>query len=266
MRILDYITTKSQRRHKVRKDINILCSGVKILLFAYFAIVMPDYGICQSVTTDNSPTNHQLWLDIYPHFYVSEKLEYYGDAGYRTLLNENIWHWFYGRPSVRYHLNKRWELHGGVGFFYVYNKAVSDRFEIRPWQGIRLSWPRFKKLGFKHYVRFEERISFLTHDWSSSLALRLRYKLSCRWDFIKINNERFWFIPLYGEVFFPIGDEVKEFFRNRGRAGVGLGYNVSASWRFSLNINWQTSRTGVEEDYTVSDYIYQIKISKLWGE
>jgi hypothetical protein len=59
-----------------------------------------------------------------------------------------------------------------------------------------------------------------------------------------------------------VGDEVKELFRNRGRLGVGLGYNPSDIWRISLNITWQTSRTGINEDFTVSDIIYQIKIRK----
>ena len=262
MRILDYITTKSQRRYKVRKDINILCSWVKILLFAYFALVIPDYGIGQSSTVDDFTANNEVWIDFFPHFYVSEKFEYYGDTGYRTILNENIWHKIYARPSARYYIKKYWVLHGGVGFFYDFNKEVSNRFEIRPWEGIQLGWPRIINLGIQHYVRFEQRISYLTDDWSSSLALRLRYMLSFRWDIIKLNKNKFWFIPFYGEVFFPVGDEVKEFFRDRGRLGVGLGYNPSDIWRFSLHVVWQKSNTGVDEDYTVSDIFYQVKVRK----
>ena len=236
--------------------------GITLLICICLFLFTPEIVYCQTDTAEKSATNHQLWIDIYPHFYVSEKLEYYGDAGYRTLLDENIWHWIYARPSVSYHIDKHWELHGGIGFFYIFNKSIANRFEIRPWQGIRVSWPRIANLGFKHYVRLEERISFFTEDWSSSLALRLRYKLSCRWDIIKINKQRFWFIPFYGELFFPIGDEIKEFFRNRGRAGVGLGYNPSVIWRFSINITWQTSRTGLDEEFTVSDIVYQVKIRK----
>ena len=239
------------------------CVFIKIIICTYTVLFIPEWGIGQSVVLENdTKADEQLWIDIYPHFYVSEKLEYFGDAGYRTVLNQNIWHWIYARPSVRYHLGKKWEVHGGIGFFYVIKKELSDRFEIRPWQGIEFSWPRFSNLGFKHYIRFEQRISFQTDDWSSGFSLRLRYKISGRWDFLNINNERFWFIPFYGELFFPVGDEVKEFFRNRGRIGVGLGYNPSDIWRFSLNFTWQTSRTGVSEDFTVSDIIYQIKIRK----
>jgi hypothetical protein len=238
------------------------CVFIKVIIYIFPVLFIPEWGIGQNGFENKHKTNDQLWIDIYPHFYVSEKFEYYGDVGYRTLLNQNIWHWLYVRPSVRYHMGKKWEVHGGIGFFYVFKKEVSDRFEIRLWQGIQVSWPRIRKLGFNHYVRFEQRISFQTNGWSSSFSLRLRYKISGRWDFLNISKERFWFIPFYGELFYPVGDEVKEAFRNRGRLGFGLGYNPSDVWRFSLNITWQSSRTGLNEDFTVSDIIYQIKIRK----
>ena len=244
------------------KDFNIISFWIKIIVCTCFVFAVPESVIGQSGNEDDSNVNHNLWIDFYPHFYVSEKFEYYGDTGYRTDLNNNLWHKINLRPSVRYHIDKYWHLHGGVGFFYTFNKEVSDQFEIRPWQGIKLGWPRIKNLGIHHYVRFEERISFLTDDWSSSLALRLRYQLSFRWDIIKLNKNRFWFIPVYGEVFFPVGDEVKEFFRDRGRLGVGLGYNPSDIWRFSFHVVWQKSYTGVDEDYSVTDIFYQIKVRK----
>ena len=158
--------------------------GISIVMCICLSLFTFEIVYCQAGTDKKSSANDQLWFDFFPHLYISEIFEYYGDTGYRTLLNENIWHKIYARPSVRYHIDKYWELHGGVGFFYDFNKEISDRFEIRPWQGIQLGWPRIINLGINHYVRFEQRISFLTDDWSSSLALRLRYMLSCRWDII----------------------------------------------------------------------------------
>ena len=233
-----------------------------ILIFACSALLLPNTGISQSGTDDDPPVSNQIWIDFLPHFYVTEKFEYYGDTGYRTALNNNIWHKIYARPSLRYHIDKYWALHGGVGFFYDFQKGISDRFEIRPWQGIQLGWPRIKDLGIKHYVRFEERVSFLTDNWSYSLALRLRYMLSFRWDIIKINKNRFWFIPFFGEVFFPVGDEIKEFFRDRGRIGVGLGYNPTDIWRFTIHVVWQKTHTGIDEEFQVSDIFYQIRVRK----
>jgi hypothetical protein len=271
MQISNYVTAKSQRRRKIRKDSNIISCWIKTIVCTCFVFVIPENVIGQAGIEDvigqagiedDSQAIDQIWIDFYPHFYVSEEFEYYGDTGFRTNINNSNWYKITARPSVRYHFDKYWTLHGGVGFFYDFNKEVSNRFEIRPWEGIQLGWPRIINLGVQHYVKFEQRISYLTDDWSSSLALRLRYMLSFRWDIIKMNKNKFWFIPVFGEVFFPVGDEVKEFFRDRGRLGVGLGYNPSDIWRFSFHVVWQKTHTGIDEDYSVSDIFYQIKVRK----
>jgi hypothetical protein len=239
--------------------------GITIVICIWFTIGLVKDVVSQSGTTDNTMVNHQLWLDFYPHFYISDKLEYYGDLGYRAILQENIWQRICARPSVGYKLNNDWEIHGGIGFFYIFNHNRVNNFEIRLWQGIQFNLPRWTNLRFKNLVRIEERISFLTNNGSSSLALRLRYKLSGRLNIFKHSSETFWFIPFYIEMFFPVGDEIKEFFRNRGRIGIGLGYNPSRTWRFAFIFNRQSSRTADDEDLNVSDYAYQIMIRKYFN-
>ena len=226
------------------------------------ALIFTENLVGQVSETENSLATHQLWVDFNPHFYVSEKFEYFGDAGYRTDLQNNLWNEIFARPSLRYRLNDLWELLGGIGFFYVLNKNISDRFEIRLWQGLQLNWPRFEKIRIKNLLRFEERFSYITDNWSSSTAFRVRYKLSGKWDFLKIHSHCFWYIPMYIEIFYPVGNEIEEVFRNRSRAGLGLGYNQSAEWSFAFNFILQTSRTSVNEELIVSDYVYQINIRK----
>ena len=60
--------------------------GIAIFIYIWLTLSLVERAFSQSGATDNSMVNHQLWLDFYPHFFVSEKLEYYGDAGYRTIL------------------------------------------------------------------------------------------------------------------------------------------------------------------------------------
>ncbi|MEN8157145.1 MAG: DUF2490 domain-containing protein [Bacteroidota bacterium] len=86
--------------------------------------------------------DHQLWIDFYPHFRISDKLEYYGDAGYRTMLVYDAWNRIYIRPSVRYHLNRTFELHAGIGVFYMFDNLGYNRLEITPWQGVQINWPQ----------------------------------------------------------------------------------------------------------------------------
>ena len=223
-------------------------------------------ALSQDSLSNKSQLNHQVWIDFYPHFYINEQLEYYGDAGYRTIVGQRSWNRIYARPSVRYHINKTWQLSGGLGLFYIYNKLDANRLEITPWQGVQANWPNWGNLSFKHLGKIEERISWRTDNWSNSLELRFRYKLSGKFKFSKKNENSYWYVPAYAEFFFPINDNIEEFFRNRGRAGLGAGYSVSKTWDFELVFNWQTSRVGPEAELKASDLAYQLKIKKHWNK
>jgi hypothetical protein len=198
--------------------------------------------------------NQQLWIDIFSHFSVNEKLEYYGDAGYRTMVNDS-WSRIHVRPSLRYSLKRIWEIHGGLGFFYTFERSDTNRFEFSPWQGIQLNWPKTIHISIKHLVRIEERLSYTTDNWESGFDLRFRYKLSGKVVPCTSCCLQNIYIPFYGEMFLPVNDDIVEFYRNIGRAGIGLGYNFSKDWRFSLIMNWQKSRAGPEGEFDVTDYI-----------
>jgi hypothetical protein len=250
---------------------HILSQGYYISSKALISLYIFLFPLCEtdvygqsSDSSQSNVINHQVWIDIYPHFYVNEKFEYYGDAGYRTDINENIWSRIHVRPSVRFHLNKAWEAHGGIGLFYTFQKYDINRFEISPWQGIKLKWPETTHIGFNHLARIEERISYTTNNWQSSFSLRFRYKLAGKIKFCTKCSLQNVYIPFYGEIFLPVNDDIDEFFRNQGRAGIGLGYNVLKDWRFSLIMNWQKSRAGPEDEFDVTDYILQLKIFKRW--
>lgn len=211
----------------------------------------------------DSLINQQIWIDLYPHYYVNEKLEYYGDAGYRAILNGDLWTRLYVRPSVKVHLNPTWEFHSGLGLFYLFNKYDSDRFEVTPWQGVQANWPRGNRISLKHQIKVEERFSFRTNDWSSSFDLRFRIKISGKLKLFKALAKN-WYIPFYAEIFIPVKNNIDEVFRDKGRAGIGIGYNYSEVWRIAMLMNWQSSRTGIDEDLHVTDYAYQLKVMKRW--
>jgi hypothetical protein len=211
-------------------------------------------------STANAIVNHQVWIDFYPHYYMNKKLEYYGDTGYRTIVSKRSWSRLYVRPSVKYHLNKIWEFHSGVGIFYIFNIQDIDQFEITPWQGVQLNWPQWKSFGFKNLVRLEERMSFLTSNWIMDFEFRMRYKVTGKYDF----HQR-WYVSVYGEYFLPVTGEIKEIFTNKGRAGIELGHKPTKTWQVSFVYNWQGSRTGAKGKLNTSDYTYQLKIKKVWS-
>lgn len=250
--------------HFFTKSLFQLKSGPLLLLIISGLVHQQNLSAQTNDTIVTESANHQIWIDIYPHYFVNEKLEYYGDAGFRTIIDERSWNRIYARPSLRYHFNKNWEVHGGLGLFYIFNKEDVNRFEITPWQGVQLNWPKGRFLSFKHLVKIEERLSFLTDDWTFSFDLRFRYKLSGKLHFKPDRSIGNWHVPFYAELFIPVNNGIDEVFRNRGRAGLGLGYNASKEWRISFLFNWQTSRAGPEDELNISDYVYQLKVRKLW--
>jgi hypothetical protein len=238
----------------------VLFTSILLLLFSFNSNAFGQ----STDTLQNDLITHQLWIDIYPHYYISEKLEHYGDAGYRTIITERSWNRIYARPSVRYHFNNIWEVHGGLGLFYIFDKSDTDQLEITPWQGIQINWPKTTYIGIKHLAKVEERLSYNTSNWQSSFSLRFRYKLSGKLILCKGCSLQNVYIPFYGEIFLPVNDDYDEVFRNRSRAGIGFGYSASKDWRLEALMIWQRSKAGPEDVISVSDYAYQLKIIKRW--
>ena len=220
----------------------------------------------QKVYSQDTEVNSEIWLDYFHTYNIKEKLKYSGDTGYRTIIGGRNWNMIYVRPGVRYFRNEIVEYSGGVGFFYEFDRLISDRFEIRPWQGLRINWPTLKKLGLtrlsvNHFFRLEERISFLTQNsWENSFDLRGRYKFSTRLKLCLECTKDKWSIPFYFEVFLPLNN-VEEIFRNRTRLGLGLDYDHSKDWRFGFLFHWQKSRIGIGEELNVSDLIFQFRFT-----
>ena len=209
--------------------------------------------------------NSQLWLSYYPSFVIGENLKFSGDAGYRTILDDNSWHMIYIRPSVTWLRNKNHRFNAGLGFFNEFNTISSNRFEIRPWQGFAIDWPKFtsphlKLLKLSHWFRLEERISFLTQEgWEASFDFRARYKLSGKLDLCLDCVEPKFAVPFYAELFGTFFD-IDEAFRNRSRFGIGLDINLKNKLQFELLFHWQRSRAGIDESFKTSDYIFQLKL------
>jgi len=207
----------------------------------------------------NEGTTEQLWFDYVPHFKINQKFEYYGDASLRLISIENRTFTLVARPSVRYHLNSILELQGGIGFFYTIINNNTDLLELRPWQGVRIHWPTFGRIGIKNAFKLEERLLWETETWNFEPALRFRYKLGGR---IPFNESRSFYLSLFGEAFVNVGGESVAKLRNRMRGYFRLGYKRNDAWTVELEFMLQRSRSNAVEDFNVSDLILRLKVLK----
>ncbi|OYT12051.1 MAG: hypothetical protein B6I18_02050 [Bacteroidetes bacterium 4572_112] len=247
----------------ILKKYNILNSVKSLINIFIFLVLFSYFNV--SAQSENEEIdkviNQQIWLDFYSHYKINDKIEYYGDFGYRTIITKQSWNRIYIRPSIKYIISKSWELHTGIGLFYIFDKYDYNTLEISPWQGVQFNWPIGKRISFKHLAKIEERFNYVTDDWTYSLEFRFRYKLSTQ---IKLKGKLY--IPAYLEYFLPMPlDKTKEIYQNKGRAGAGLGYSFLNDLKIAFLFNWQTSRSGANEDLNISDFAYQIKIIKVWN-
>ncbi len=222
----------------------------------------------QAQTTENeNVNNYQLWLDLHLSLNTSEKIDYLADGGFRTYVNNRITERIYVRPSIRYHYRDNIKLMGGLGLFYSFVHDEPNFFEVRPWQGISVDWPSFKRipalaqrLDVNHLFRFEQQITFSSVE--TDFNPRARYKLSANLNLCNECGDRYWYIPAYLEFFFPFQNEIGGFFTNRNRMGLGIAYRQSNDWRYVFTANRFRSRSSKEEDFKISDYVFRFSIYK----
>jgi len=214
-------------------------------------------------------TTTQIWTDYHLHYYRSENVEYYGDAGARFLSENSNWLKVYARPTLRFHNFhdfRRVDLHLGIGVFYTYQKNSPDVVEIRPWQGIRLQWPDLGLVTLTNYFRVEERFSSEAGQHDYSAALRLRYRLGTMVP-IKRAIHRHEFDPVYmpvsAEVFYDFGDQIDRFFRDEARFSAGLGYVWSNRWVFEFDFTYELSSSGETSDLSTDTCIFRLQVKHL---
>jgi len=208
----------------------------------------------------------QIWADYHAHYYLNDRIEWYADTGLRTLTGNIDWSQAYARPSLRFHRYKAMDIHAGLGVFFTNNQGADDVLEIRPWQGVKFFWPKFKNISFANYFRLEQRLTFSSDNYE--FGLRGRYKLSTRIPIKKaLHNEVFdpLFVPLSAELFSDFGQRVDPLFGSRLRLDAGLGYVVNDDWVFEFHFIAQLSRSGKTETLETTEYILRFQIKHLFS-
>jgi len=218
-------------------------------------------------TLSNNIVTKQIWLDYNVSYTISEKVNVYGEIGARTIF-PNEWNRYVIRPSISYKLPKRFlpnlyhnlKLYAGAGFFFTNNLTESNRLEIRPFQGIKVTWPDRPKINISHYVRLEERFDIETANWDNTFGLRLRYQaemvLFLKGEWLSFNDGVY--LPIGLELFWNlIGGKQ---FNDVVRITPGIGYEFSPSWKGELQIGYSYTRQTVEDVIGTNDIVFRIRV------
>jgi len=241
---------------KYRQDVNYITLPIRHLLIIALLLIGP-----LSSRGQNEIVDHQLWFDVIPHFEINNRLEYYGDMSYRTSTTGDKFRRFVLRPSLRYHWTYELDLIGGLGLFLTWDQNDYNTAELRPYQGVRLNWPKIWRLNFKHRGLIEERLIWNTSNGDFDPNLRWRYRLKTKLPLNKPSiHYKTVYIPISYELFANTGPNVVEQFQNQSRAMVGLGYVFSDKWIGELEVTFQRSRSTKSDELVLSDRIFRFKL------
>jgi len=206
-----------------------------VAFFCLF-ILCPDTIFSQS----NDEISKQIWIDFNPHYYLNPKTEIYGDVGARLELGDKSWWRLVIRPSFRTLIGSRFFFSAGIGNFFTFNNIIGDRWELRPFQGLSFTWPRWKT-PVSHYIRLEERFDFNMDTWKSRNSVRLRYQLGISYRWAAYQADRFWQATASVEVFLTVAGEQGQF-QEQARATLGLERSYARDLHIRFEITWQQER------------------------
>ena len=210
--------------------------------------------------------NNQFWFDYDLSFQMGDKWYLHGDLGFRTIV-PHIWNRYLIGTAVRFNVPKlifkklkyKEELLGGIHFYYTTNFDFSDRLEIRPFQGYRLSWPDRERIRLRHYVRLEERFDINTSNWENTFGLRFRYlaELTIKLQGDVIHDIKGVYLPVSVELFWNLIGTKQ--FNDNLRFTSGVGYGFSEKWRVEFNLAYHYARNTVLDEFNSSDIVYRFR-------
>ncbi len=177
------------------------------------------------------PNFYGVWLDYNDSNNLKGNWFMESDFGYRFRLDyTDNWQRLHGRSGVGYKF-KNSKVISGLALFLVYLPQRVADLEIRPWQGVKYSWPKSNRVELKHFVRFEERIHFLgtsTNKTYNYFELKFRYGLMFQYILNKTENKHGEWVGLFGfEPFFNLYVNQEPIRVVKSRTSLGFKYSFS---------------------------------------
>ena len=250
---------------------------MKRLILALAALALPSSAFAQ--------TNLQLWGNFTLNWLKSDRLSYELDFEPKVLLvatgDDPAWHSLDVTPNVEYAW-KRWlDVIGELATGTTRQSDDVNTFELTPRAGARFHLlsrdvprvgprlrerPPWHRIVIRDLVRIEGRNLFYFGAGSGSdSTVRFRNRLEF---LVPLNKERLtddgarylladweWFIPL---------DDPDERFASRQRVRAGLGWRRNVHWRIETLYIWSRSRNTIEEGFTTSDHIIDIRVKRVF--
>ena len=196
-------------------------------------------GLVAPSISHASDIERQLWLDYNLTSHRSSKWDVFGDLGYRTTFEDPRFRRYVIRPNALTYW-RDWKFMGGVGNFITWNDDNDNTWEVRPWQGAEVMWPR-TKVRLKHLFRLEQRMTFdMDNSDDNTFSLRFRYRISYDINWTNPEKGSYWRTPLSLEGFTTLSGTDDEWSED-SRAVAAIDYIFGPRWTAGVDFTWQKS-------------------------
>lgn len=248
------------------KPINwILCTLLLGFVFVANGQEEPD------TPSEDSDFSQQLWVSFDPSYKLTQKKQFKGSVGYRTIAPPS-WNRFIAKGGLevttdglilkKFKKIKTQENYSyGAGMYYLDSDTGSNSFELRPYQGYRVSFNASHRLAFGQYLRLEERFVFSKSN-GNVFGLRLRYQIlgTINFEGLIFQEGTGMYFPMGVEFFFNIRKTSQ--FNDVLRVSPGIGYQINPGFKIQGSIAYHYTQDEAGEVAKSNDLIYQFKVFK----
>jgi len=214
-----------------------------------------------SGATAAAEVSQQIWLDYNASHWLSSKIDLYGDVGVRREFAHGWWWRLVVRPGVSVPVGN-FRLTAGIGNFFIFPEVIANRWEIRPFQGVAVVWPK-GRFVLHHYLRLEESFNFNTETWNSFNSLRLRYLLQASYRWPANQGDSYWQATASVEPFLVLASEI-ELVREHVRAAVGIERSLGHNRRLKLEVTWQQANLVFLPGEQIRDIFFRVRWYRRW--
>ena len=205
------------------------------------------------ITLASDDTGKQIRLDLVPQWYAKNNIKVYGQLSVRKEFQKNDWIRYVLKPSIAYSLDDKWSLRAGLGLLYTDNKdfqgfEIPNRFEIRPYQGIKYNYTLNSAWSLNVYGRVEERFDFNTQTKDSLDSLRLRLKVGTIYKFDAYRPGKYYRAMLSMEGFSTVSD-VKHQINEKYRVILGLERSFNHNQKGQVEVSFEGQDSSYNQIY-----------------
>ena len=227
--------------------------------FLYSSLLLCVFINSSVVAQERTKYDEQFWLEGMIDYSFGVKWDFWLDANYKGIVTNDANYWgAMVRPNIKFKVLKWMDLRAGIGAFYTKFDENDSVLEIRPWEGFAIGWPKIKNIRLVHLFRVEQRVIYYPSDWTQEYSNRIRYQLSTRIPLNKNKKYKTFFIPLAIEAFFQNENEVNDFFRNRARYTVGLGYIFNREITLDFKLVLEQNRSE-DQNLNITDTMFRLR-------